>query len=231
MVLPCCCNLLQCGLYRQTQKLSCVMKVLHGNERTCIKCSHASGVSLKYIDVCELYLSLMNTDACIIGRLNGTIPLLSACGSPGQYVGHSGSTRGIKQTGTTTIWSAMIQAPLYKHAALGGQTSRQAVPLLPLIPLLPLLALLPLYCLPCSSTGMESPMGHSSSWHCPAIKPLAMALHSSKLPLPTTVPAGAARLYPTGRHGSRAASPKHPKANAFGKRESMVAPEQNKGII
>ncbi|KAA6427283.1 MAG: MIPC synthase [Trebouxia sp. A1-2] len=82
-----------------------------------------------------------------------------------------------------------------------------------------------------SSTGMESPMGHSSSWHCPAIKPLAMALHSSKLPLPTTVPAGAARLYPTGRHGSRAASPKHPKANAFGKRESMVAPEQNKGII
>ena len=60
---------------------------------------------------------------------------------------------------------------------------------------------------PCSSTGIESPMGHRSSWHCPAIKPLAMALHSSKLPLPTTVPAGAALLYPTGRQGSFASSP------------------------
>lgn len=85
--------------------------------------------------------------------------------------------------------------------------------------------------IPCSSTGMESPMGHSSSWHCPAIKPLAMALHSSKLPLPTTVPAGAARLYPTGRHGSRAPLPEHPKEKAFGKQESMVASEQNEGII
>ncbi len=85
--------------------------------------------------------------------------------------------------------------------------------------------------IPCSSTGMESPMGHSSSWHCPAIKPLAMALHSSKLPLPTTVPEGAARLYPIGRHGSRASPPEHPKVKDFGKRESMVASEQNKGII
>ncbi len=98
----------------------------------------------------------------------------------------------------------MARAPLYKHAALGGQAARQAVPLIPL------------HCLPCSSTGMESPMGHSSSWHCPAIKPLAMALHSSKLPLPTTVPAGASRLYPTGRQGSRAPSPEHPKAKGFG---------------
>ena len=68
--------------------------------------------------------------------------------------------------------------------------------------------------IPCSSTGMESPMGHRSSWHCPAMRPFAIALHSSKLPLPTTVPVGAVRLYPSGRQGSLASPSSAPSSLA-----------------
>ena len=121
MVLPCCCNLLQCGLYRQTQKLSCVMEVLHGNERTCNKYSHASCMSLIKFDAHEIYLPLMNTMlvkyACwmlltIDHQCKQTPGIISACCSPCQLRQAlctesckrlvSCSARGIEQTGTKT---------------------------------------------------------------------------------------------------------------------------------